>query len=157
MKKIMSLIALAAIFTLSSFVSSRPAGNGPFNSVETMDVEGSFFNECTNEWVNYTGTVHATVFGMFRANKVFVNYHATYSYVGVGQTSGKTYRSNSQERYSESATSRGTARIQTSTTGRWVVSGSRNNFTTSTSSQVSVNSRGVVTVSVEDPIISFCQ
>ena len=156
MKKIMSLVALAAIFTLSSFVSRAP-GNGPFNTVETMDVEGSFYNECTNEFINYTGTVHANVFGMFRANKTFVNYHVQYSFVGVGQTSGKTYRANMQERYSESATTRGTMRMQTSTTGRWVTSGSRNNFTTSSSSQVSVNSRGEVTVNVEDPTFNSCQ
>ncbi len=157
MKKIMSLIAIAAVFTLSSFVSNRAPAGGPFNSVENMEVEGTFYNECTGEWINYTGTVHANVFGMFRGTRVFVNYHATYSYVGVGQTSGKTYRSNTQERYSESATSRGTSRMQTSTNGRWVVAGGKNNFTTSTSAQVSVNSRGEVTISVEDPLVSSCQ
>src|SRR5687768_623541 len=72
MKKIMSLVALAAIFTLSSFVSRTPPGQGPFNSVETVAVEGSFFNECTGEWILYTGTAHSNVFGMFRANKIFV-------------------------------------------------------------------------------------
>ncbi len=156
MKKIMSLIALGAIFTLSSFVSSRPGG-GPFNTVETMEVEGTLYNECTSEWISYTGTVHANVFGMFRGAKVFVNYHVLYSFVGIGQSSGKTYRSNTQERYSESSTSRGTYRMQTSSTGRWVTSGARNNFTTSTASQLSINSRGEVTVSVEDPTFNACQ
>ncbi len=157
MKKIMSLIALAAIITLSSFVSSRPPGNGPFNSVENMEVEGTFFNECTGEWINYTGSVHANIFGMFRSTRIFVNYHVQYSFVGVGQTSGKTYRANMQEQYSESATSRGTFRMQASTNGRWVTSGAKNNFTTSTASHVSINSRGEVTVSVEDPTFNSCQ
>jgi hypothetical protein len=156
MKKIMSLIAIGAIFTLSSFVSSRP-GNGPFNSVETFEMDGSFFNECTGEMINYTGTVHANIFGMTRANKLFVNYHVVYSFVGVGATSGKTYRSNTQERYSESSTTRGTYRMQTSSQGRWVTSGARNNFTTTTATQVSINSRGEVTVNVEDPTLNSCQ
>ena len=157
MKKIMSLIALAAIITLSSFMSSRPPGNGPFNSTETMELTGNFYNECTGEFVNYTGTAHANVFGMFRASKVFVNYHVQYSMVGVGQTSGKTYRANMQEQYSESSTAKGTFRMQTSTSGRWVTAGAKNNFTTLTASQLSVNSRGEVTVSVEDPTVNSCR
>ena len=157
MKKIMSLVALAAIFTLSSFISRTPPGQGPFNSVETMNLEGSFFNECTGEWITYTGTAHANVFGMFWANKIMVNYHITYSYVGIGQTSGKTYRANMQEQYSESSSSTGRYSMNASSAGRWVTSGARNNFTTSSSSQVSINSRGEVTVNVDDPTFDSCQ
>jgi hypothetical protein len=156
MKKIMSLIALAAIITLSSFVSGRAAG-GPFNSVETMELQGNFFNDCTGEFVEYTGTAHTTVFGMFRGDRTMVNYHVQYSLVGVGATSGKTYRANMQEQYSESSTSKGSFRMQASTTGRWVTAGAKNNFTTITTSQVSVNSRGEVTVNVEDPTVNSCR
>jgi hypothetical protein len=157
MKKIMSLIALAAIITLSSFMSGRSTGNGPFNSIETTEVQGSFFNECTGEFVNYTGTVHTNVFGMFRANKIFVNYHSQYSFVGVGATSGKTYRANQQDHYSESSTATGSSRMQVSSTANWITSGNKNNFTTTSASQVSVNSRGEVTVNVEDPIVNSCR
>lgn len=153
----MSLIALAAIITLSSFMSSRPPGNAPFSAVETTEVQGSFFNDCTGEFVNYSGTAHTNVFGMFRANKIFVNIHTVYSFVGVGETSGKTYRASMQDHYSESNTARGTSRMQTSTSGKWVTAGAKNNFTTSTASQVSINSRGEVTVNVEDPTVTSCR
>jgi hypothetical protein len=156
MKKIMSLIALAAIITLSSFVSGRGPG-APFNSVESTEVSGTFFNDCTGEFVEYTGTVHTNVFGMFRADRILVNYHVQYSLVGVGTTSGKTYRANMQEQYSESSTAKGSFRMQASTSGRWVTAGAKNNFTTLTASQVSVNSRGEVTVNVEDPTVNSCR
>lgn len=157
MKKIMSLIALAAVITLSSFVSSRPPGNAPFHSIEIMELEGEFFNDCTGEFVKYSGTVHTNTSGMFRANKIFVNMHSVSSFVGIGQTSGKTYRANIQDRYSESGTARGASRMQFSSSARWVSSGAKNNFVTSSNTQVSINSRGEVTVNVEEPTVTSCR
>ena len=157
MKKIMLLAAFAAFFTLSSFVSTRFAANPAFNSVETMEMDGSVFNECTNEFVDYSGTAHANIFGMFRANRIFVNYHIQYSFTGVGRTSGKIYHANMQDTYSESSSFRGTYRLQTSSRGRFVTSGAKNNFTTSASSHLSINSRGEIRVNVDDLALVTCQ
>ena len=156
MKKIISLAALAAIFTLSSFVSGNSVARGPFNSIETMEVSGSMFNECTNEFVNYTGTAHANIFGMFKPNRIYVNYHIQYSLTGVGQNSGRTYHANMQDHYSESSAFRGTYRMQFNSNGRFLTSGPRNNFTTVATSSLTINSRGV-TVSVEELTVATCQ
>lgn len=153
----MLLAAFAAFFTLSSFVSNSSAAGPSFNSVESMEMDGSVFNDCTNEFVDYSGTAHANIFGMFRANRIFVNYHIQYSFTGVGRNSGKIYHANMQDTYSESSSFRGAYKLRASSKGKFMTSGAKNNFTTTASSQLSINSRGEVRVSVEDLALVTCQ
>lgn len=62
------------------------------NYQETFAVQGTGWNSCTQEFVDYSGTIHFTIRGMISDNKITFVQHGNASNVkAVGRTSGTEY------------------------------------------------------------------
>jgi hypothetical protein len=134
----------------SSNIASISAENSvnavPINESGTFPVNGSSWNSCTQEFIDFSGTGHVEVHGIISDNKITFILHFNYPNVkGVGRTSGTEYVANSTFNYSNTFNFNTQFVYQQSASTRWIAQGSGLSFTVVNDWHLTVNANGDVT------------
>ena len=134
----------------SSKIVSSSAQNSvnavPINESGTFPINGSTWNSCAQEFIDFSGTGHFEVRGIISDNKITFILHYNYPSVkGVGRTSGTEYVANSTFNYSNTFNFNTQFVYQQSASTRWIAQGSGLSCTVVNDWHLTVNANGVET------------
>jgi hypothetical protein len=141
--------------------SSANAQRGtPFKFAETFTVQWKAWNDCTGEWIAFSGTGHFMITGVINDNRpTFFLHYNTSNVKGIGQTSGRQYISRETFNYTNNSSFINEQIIyQQRGTLKFISIGSQDNFTLENDWHLTINANGEVTFffSTNGPVIS-CQ
>jgi hypothetical protein len=166
-----AFIATAAI-TLVSFttISYAPSANQlqssvkektgaiPFKSSSTETYTDLFYNDCSGEWVELTGTVTYDTHGVINGNKMSSVLHISEKDKGVGLTSGKQYTGSIERNDAYNVSFNGAVIFSIVENGVLATPGGGNNIKVRAEIKVTINANGDVTVERGSPWASIeCQ
>jgi len=143
------IFSLFAVIALSSFTTqTKPqAGPTPFREIFTDNYTFTFFNNCSGEEVEITGTETHEIFGVINDGKIRYNSKVTVNQRGLGLTSGKLYTGHAEDLFSEHISTNGALYVtNTLSKGILATAGGDNNIKFSYSFHVTVDANGNVTV-----------
>ena len=118
----------------------------PINESGTFPVNGSTWNSCTQEFIDFSGTGHFQIRGMISDNKITFVLHFNLSNVkGVGRTSGTQYVTTGTFNYSNTFNFNTQFVYQQSASTNYIALGSGLSFTVINDWHLTVNANGDVT------------
>lgn len=114
---------------------------------ETFTVQWSAWNQCTGEWVDFSGTGHYSLQGTINKNGFNFNVHYNASnVVGVGRTTGTIYRAMDSFNYhNKGSFVNGQAVFQQTGTIRYTSKGNEPDLFSEDGWHMTVNANGEVT------------
>jgi len=130
-----------------------------FQTQEVFEEPGAFWNDCTQELMNYHGNVHVVVQGVINDDKVSTVEHVNYmDLYAVGETSHATYRGSViQNNSSNTSNVDGSYTYTAQLTLRFVTAGGKNNFLQKWYYHITVNSKGETTSEIDKANYGSCQ
>jgi hypothetical protein len=162
MKKIILLTAVSLLLLIScrkeidssriqqseiaATLNSNSVHAVPINSQETFAVQGSAWNSCTQEFIDFSGTGHLEIRGMISDNKITFAQHVNVSNVkGLGRTSGTEYVGTSTFNYTNTFNFNTQFVYQQNSTTNYVALGGNGSFSIINDWHLTVNANGDVT------------
>ncbi|MCU7550494.1 hypothetical protein OCK74_15355 [Chitinophagaceae bacterium LB-8] len=140
------------------YTSAIAQSGTPFNFAETFAIQWNAWNDCTGEWVVFSGTGHYSVHGVINDNKATFSLHYNTSNAkGVGLTSGRQYISTETFNYTNNGSFINEQIVfQQRGTIKYISIGSLDNFNLENDWHLTINANGEVTFffSTNGPVIS---
>ena len=131
-------------------VVSHSANNSvntvPISDKSTYVLEGSTWNSCAQEFIDYKGTGHYEIRGMISDNKITFVLHVNASNIkAVGRTSGTEYVTTYAFNYTNTFNFNTQFVYQQNSSNNWVAKGSGLSFSVINDWHLTVNANGDVT------------
>lgn len=162
MKKIMLLAAVSFLLLIScrkeidspeiqpteiaATLNNNSVDAVPINHQETFPVQGSGWNSCTQEFVDFSGTGHLEIRGMISDSKItFVQHVNVLNVKGLGRTSGTEYVGTSTFNYTNTSNFNTQLVYQQKSTSNYVALGGDGSFSIINDWHLTVNANGDVT------------
>jgi hypothetical protein len=146
MKRYTLAVGVAAVLALTAFVAPAQAGEGV--TVSSFPFSGSFLNPCTNENIDFSGTV-LVVLDTTEDNRPALEGHSVQIAVkGVGQTTGTQYVWVFSNTVTDTTSDNGASAETTTTYDRIVAPGAGNDLLFAIVFHETINANG-------DPVALF--
>lgn len=142
---------------LNASVKQRAAVN--FQANEVFEEPGAFWNDCTQETMNYHGNVHVLVHGVINDKKLTTSDHVNYMNLSaVGETSHMAYRGSVVQNNSTNTSNLdGSYTYHGQLTLKFVAPGSKNNFIQKFYYRIVVDSNGETKTQIDEANYGTCQ
>jgi len=177
MRKILLFAAIAASLSITSCQkeTAQLSDNAPpeitssaslqqskavhFKTQQVFEEPGAFWNDCTQELMNYKGNVHIVIQGAINDNKVSTVEHVNYMNLSAtGETSHVTYRGSViQNNSSNTSNTNGTYTYTGQLSLKFVTAGDKNNFVQKIFYHITINAKGETTSEIDKANYGSCQ
>jgi hypothetical protein len=143
----------------ASSVTAAKQSAVTFKSQQTFQEPGAFWNDCTQELMNYHGNVHMVVEGVINKNKIssveHINYNNLYA---VGENSNVAYRGSVNQNVSSSTSNDDGSFTYTGQLSlKFVSPGGKNNFVQKIFYHITINANGETTSEIDKANYGSCQ
>ena len=130
-----------------------------FKTRQVFEEPGTFWNDCTQELMNYTGNVHIVIQGTINDNKVSTVEHVNYMNLSaIGETSHVTYRGSViQNNSSNTSNANGSYTYTGQLSLKFVSPGGKNNFVQKIFYHITINAKGETTSEIDKANYGSCQ
>jgi hypothetical protein len=154
MRRCTLAVSVAAVLAaLAAFVAPAQAADGV--TVSSFPISFSFFNPCTNENVDFSGTV-LVVIDTTPDNHGLEGHSVNIAVKGVGQTTGTQYVSVFANTITDNTSGNGASIETTTTYDRMVTPGSGNDFLFAIVFHETFNANGDLVVTFNRVILGAC-
>ena len=139
--------------------SKKQSATVHFKTQQIFEEPGAFWNDCTQELMNYHGNVHVVVQGVINDNKMSTFEHVNYmNLYAVGENSKEVYRGSVTQNISSNTSNKDgsftyTGQLQL----KFVSAGGKNNFVQKIFYHITINAKGETTSEIDKANYGSCR
>jgi hypothetical protein len=139
--------------------SKKESSTVHFKTQQIFEEPGAFWNDCTQELMNYHGNVHVVVQGVINDNKMSTVEHVNYmNLYAVGENSKEIYRGSVTQNISSNTSNKDGSYTYTGQLHlKFVSPGGKNNFVQKIFYHITINANGETTSEIDKANYGSCR